>query len=139
MSDIYVELRSRIAVVAAKTRLGTARIQEAQDAVGLSNEAVARRIPVSERTWRRWKESGEIPTASLPAAAAALRLELRELAAADDYGASDGLSTTVLAEEVADIRAIVLALAEHAGVDIGRALGTRRSDVEPPRRSDEAP
>lgn len=76
MSDIYLELRSRIPVVAARTAVGTARIQAAQDAVGLSNEAVARLIPVSEKTWRRWKEAGEIPTAALPAVARALRLEL---------------------------------------------------------------
>lgn len=78
MSDIYLELRSRIAVVAEQTVLGTQRIQDAQSAVGLSNEAVARKIPVSEKTWRRWKKAGEIPTASLPAVARALRLELHE-------------------------------------------------------------
>jgi hypothetical protein len=78
MSDIYLELRSRIPVVAAKTHVGTARIQEAQDAVGLSNEAIARSIPISEKTWRRWKEAGQIPTAVLPAVARVLGLELRQ-------------------------------------------------------------
>jgi hypothetical protein len=78
MSDLYLQLRSRIPVVAAQTIVGSARLQEAQDAVGLSNEAIARQIPVSEKTWRRWKEAGTIPTASLPAVARALRLELIE-------------------------------------------------------------
>lgn len=74
---MYLELKSRIPMVAARTHLGTVRIQEAQDAAGLSNERIARLIPVSERTWRRWKESGEIPTYALPAAARALNLEIR--------------------------------------------------------------
>lgn len=65
-------------MVAAQTHVGTARLQEAQDAVGLSNEGIARLIPVSEKTWRRWKEAGSIPTAALPAVAKALRLELVE-------------------------------------------------------------
>lgn len=69
MSDLYLELRSRIPVVAAKTQIGSARIEEAQKRVGLSNESIARRVPVSEKTWRRWKQSGEIPTASLPSVA----------------------------------------------------------------------
>lgn len=88
MSDLYLELRSKIAVVAAKTHLGSARIEEAQKRVGLSNEAIARKIPVSEKTWRRWKIDGTIPTAVLPAVAAALRLELREIQPENENGAS---------------------------------------------------
>lgn len=80
MSDLYVELRTRIPVVAEQTSLGTQRIEDAQRRAGLSNEAVARLVPVSEKTWRRWKKLGRIPTASLPAVARALRLELLELA-----------------------------------------------------------
>lgn len=76
MSDIYLELKARIPVVAAKTHVGTARLQEAQDRTGLSNESIAREIPVSEKTWRRWKEAGTIPTAALPAVARVLRLDL---------------------------------------------------------------
>lgn len=79
MSDLYLELRARIPVVAEKTHLGTARIDDAQTASGLSNEAIARQIPVSEKTWRRWKKAGAIPTAALPAVAKALRLDLRAL------------------------------------------------------------
>lgn len=76
---MYLELRSRIPVVAEQTDLGTARIEDAQRRVGLSNEAVARKVPVSEKTWRRWKQAGKIPTASLPAVARALNLELHAL------------------------------------------------------------
>lgn len=76
MSDMYVQLRARIPIVAEQTHLGTQRLQDAQDAVGLSNEAIARKVHISEKTWRRWKTAGKIPTASLPAVAAVLRLEI---------------------------------------------------------------
>lgn len=76
MSDLYLELRSRIPVVALRTTIGQARLQEAQDSVGLSNERLARLIPISEKTWRRWKEAGEVPTYALPRVAEALGLEL---------------------------------------------------------------
>lgn len=78
MSDLYLDLHSRIPVVAAKTRIGTAHLQAAQDAVGLSNEGIAREIPVSEKTWRRWKDEGTVPTYALPKIAKVLRLELVE-------------------------------------------------------------
>lgn len=78
MSDLYLELKTRIPVVAARTAVGRDRLQAAQDAVGLSNERLARQIPVSEKTWRRWKEAGEVPTYALPQVARVLRLELVE-------------------------------------------------------------
>lgn len=136
MSDIYVELRSRIAVVAAKTRLGTARIQEAQDRAGLSNEAVARRIPVSEKTWRRWKKAGEVPSASLPAVADALGLELHELS--DAHGQPAPFSRPAVAE-IAEIRALLVALAERMGVDVEDVLRVHRDGAEAPPRAREAP
>jgi hypothetical protein len=103
MSDIYLELVSRIPVVAQRTTIGRARLGEAQERVGLSNEAIARRVPVSEKTWRRWKEKGEIPTASLPAVASALRLELRELEPPPEVPA-----TTPDAEELAAVMGTAL-------------------------------
>lgn len=108
MSDLYLELRSRILVVAEQTVLGTQRIADAQKATGLSNEAIARLIPVSEKTWRRWKKAGKIPTASLPAAARALRLELRALnpegRVQEESGPLEAKLETVLAlvEEIRD-------------------------------------
>lgn len=92
MSDMYLELRSRIPIVAEQTQLGTQRIRDAQARVGLSNEAIARIVHISEKTWRRWKNQGSIPTASLPAAARALRLELHEL------------ELDMSAEQMADLR-----------------------------------
>lgn len=73
---MYLELKHRIPVIAARTHIGREELQRAQDTVGLSNERIARLIPVSEKTWRRWKEAGEVPTAVLPQVAKVLRLEL---------------------------------------------------------------
>ncbi len=56
--------------------VGTDEMQRAQDRTGLSDERLARQIPVSERTWRRWKTRGAIPTAFLPRAAQILGLEI---------------------------------------------------------------
>jgi hypothetical protein len=78
MSDLYLELRARIPVVASRTEIGRERLEAAQSAVGLSNERLARLIPVSEKTWRRWREAGTVPTYALPRVAEALRLELVE-------------------------------------------------------------
>lgn len=90
MSDLYVELRSRIPVVASRTEIGTSRLEAAQSAVGLSNERLARLIPVSEKTWRRWKAAGQVPTYALPTVAKALRLELVEVPATMDLSGPDG-------------------------------------------------
>src|SRR5690242_7404459 len=98
MSDLYIELRSRIPVMAHQTVIGKQRLQDAQDAVGLSNESIARAVPVSEKTWRRWKQQGAIPTASLPAVARALRLDLREL----EPDADDRIEA--LEKEIADLQ-----------------------------------
>lgn len=130
MSDLYLELRSRIPVVAAKTHVGTARIEEAQARVGLSNEAIARRIPVSEKTWRRWKQAGEIPTAFLPTVAAVLRLELREIVPDDQFIPSVGAGV----EEARDLRILVDALLRSNGLDpeeILRDARLRSEEHEP--------
>jgi hypothetical protein len=103
MSDIYLQLLSRIPVVAEQTYLGEQRIQEAQTNAALSNEAIARIVHISEKTWRRWKKKGSIPRASLPAVAAALGLQLQEL---DKEGLSNGDVVTLrrLGAELAEVR-----------------------------------
>jgi len=78
MSSPYLDLMARIPVVASKTEIGPERLKEAQNRVGLSDEAVARLIHVSTKTWWRWRRSGTVPTVHLPAVAKALRLEFHD-------------------------------------------------------------
>lgn len=77
MSDLYVELRTRIPVVTQWVEIGTERLQQAQDATGLSDERLAREIPVSVKTWYRWKKRGAVPADSLDALARVLDIEVR--------------------------------------------------------------
>jgi hypothetical protein len=113
MSTTYLELCTRIPVVASWTQIGTARLNEAQDATGLSNESVARLIPVVEKTWRRWKTKGAIPTAVLPAVAKALNLELVSPKAAPlevPLHGSDASILQGLARVEAEMRRVAVAL-----------------------------
>lgn len=78
MSDLVVVLRERIRAVRRGVPLGTDRIRNAQEAIGLSNEKIARELYISEKTWRRWRDIGEIPREHLPAVAKVLRLEIED-------------------------------------------------------------
>lgn len=60
----------------ARTTVRRELLDGAQKELRLSNESVARQIPVSEKTWRRWKNAGEIPNYALPLVAEILQLEL---------------------------------------------------------------
>lgn len=51
-------------------------MEEAQSRLGLSDERVAREIPVSTRTWIRWKKRGQVPVQWLPNVAKVLELEI---------------------------------------------------------------
>ena len=44
------------------TRVPEGRLQELQDRAGLSNEDVASTAHMSEKTWRRYKKRGALPT-----------------------------------------------------------------------------
>lgn len=65
--------------MAERTQIGREVLDGAQKKTGLSNERIARLIPVSEKTWRRWKDAGEVPTAVLPRVAEILNFELRHV------------------------------------------------------------
>jgi hypothetical protein len=62
--------------VAEWVNLGTEAMNEAQRALGLSDERVARLIPVSTRTWLRWRQRGAVPVYMLDRVGAALKLEI---------------------------------------------------------------
>jgi DNA-binding transcriptional regulator YiaG len=76
LSDLYLDLKHRIPVVGEWVEIGREEMQRAQKRLGLSDERLARLIPVSEKTWRRWKARGAIPVQWLARAAEALDLEL---------------------------------------------------------------
>ena len=58
------------------TAVGSDEMERAQDRTGLSDERLARLIPVSAKTWVRWKRRGAIPTHLLPKVAPILGFEL---------------------------------------------------------------
>lgn len=75
VSDLYLDLRRRIPVVTEWTDVGSDEMERAQDQTGLSDERLARLIPVSAKTWVRWKRRGAIPTHLLPKVAPILGFE----------------------------------------------------------------
>ncbi len=129
MSDLYLELRTRIPVVTDWVAVGAERLAEAQKARGLSNERLAREIPVSTKTWERWKKRGELPADSIPAVAKALNLEIKrpggeplalELPSLD--GATAGLAGDALAELLVEAKAM-----GDAGREVAAALRELRA------------
>lgn len=76
MSDLYLDLKRRIPVVTDWTDVGTEEMDRAQQRTGLSDERLARLIPVAARTWVRWKRRGQIPTHLLPKVAPILGFEM---------------------------------------------------------------
>lgn len=49
---------------------------DAQKRLGLSDERAARLVPVSVRTWIRWRQRGQVPIHSLDRVAQILELEI---------------------------------------------------------------
>lgn len=78
MSDLYLDLKRRIPVVTDWTDIGEEEMERAQARTGLSDEKLSRLIPVSAKTWVRWKRRGQIPTHLLPKVAPLLGFELVE-------------------------------------------------------------
>lgn len=124
MSDIYVVLRSRLESVASWYNLGTDAMEEAQGRMGLSDERLAREIPVSTRTWIRWKKRGQVPVQWLPNVAKVLDLEIeraeRVRVSVDDPGTATDRDAEIAAlrEEVAEVRQVadrILAKLEAQG------------------------
>lgn len=58
------------------TTFGADTLSEAQKRLGLSDERVARQIPVATRTWIRWRQAHRVPTAHVPRVAEILALEV---------------------------------------------------------------
>lgn len=75
MSDIYLVLRNRLDSVAEWVTLGP-EMRTARERLGLSRAAIAREIPVVEKTYERWEKRGQVPRPFLPAVANLLHLEI---------------------------------------------------------------
>ena len=76
-----VDLRSRLSVVAAGdwVTIGSDVLRDAQTRLRLSNYKLASMIPVSERTWTRWREAGRVPVEHVDNVAEVLHLELERI------------------------------------------------------------
>jgi len=74
MTDMTLVLYERLEAVRHGVRIGTDRLREARKAAGLSGEAVARHLQISERTYRRWEKAGEVPREYVPTLAALLNM-----------------------------------------------------------------
>jgi hypothetical protein len=106
MSDLYLVLRERIEEVSSWHHLGKEVLREAQQALGLSDEKLAREIPVSTRTWIRWKDRGAVPAQSLDRVAAVLGLEIeRRRPPAIEVLEGDGEEESALEEQVRELAA----------------------------------
>jgi hypothetical protein len=129
VSDLYLDLRRRIPVVTEWTTVGSKEMEDAQARTGLSDERLARMIPISSKTWTRWKKRGQIPTHLLPKVAPILGFELvtiepLQIPVAGDQPVSEGtlVLTPALRESVAVLVELVQRLAETAERNEG-ALG----------------
>lgn len=80
MSDLYLHLRHRLEAVAEWVTIGIDTFGGAQKQLGLSDERAARLVPVSVRTWIRWRQRGQVPIHSLDRVAQILELDIERAA-----------------------------------------------------------
>jgi hypothetical protein len=76
VSDLYPILRHRLEPVSDWVDIGTKEMAAAQKASGLSDEKLARKIPISTRTWIRWKKRGQVPIFHIDLVADVLKMEI---------------------------------------------------------------
>lgn len=63
---------------APSIRVDPAAIRQRQAQLGLSNVDVARSLPVSEKTWYRWMQRGEVALLYVPALERTLEMRLQD-------------------------------------------------------------
>lgn len=76
MSELYIVLRNRLAVVKDWVPIGQKRMREARVRKGLSYEAMGRILHISSKTWDRWEKRGAVPVHDLDRVADVLGLEV---------------------------------------------------------------
>lgn len=82
--------------------IGTDVMREARRRLGLSYEAVARKLPVSSKTYERWEKRGEVPRSDLERLAEILELQIERpaldpLQVDGRWVANDELSAEIIA------------------------------------------
>jgi len=75
---MYLVLRSRLHAVPEWVYIDTAVLENARKRRGLSYETMARKLPVSSKTWERYEKAGRIPRPLVAKVADALGLEIEE-------------------------------------------------------------
>jgi predicted transcriptional regulator len=76
MSELYLILRRRLDLVKDWVPIETAVLREARLRQGLSYETVARKLPVSSKTYERYEKAGRVPRESFPRVVEVLGLEI---------------------------------------------------------------
>ena len=76
MSELYLVLRRRLEDVTDWVEIGTPTLHNARKALGLSYEAMGRKLNVAAKTWERWEKAGRVPRHELPRVAEMLELEI---------------------------------------------------------------
>ena len=100
MSDLYLILRHRLDHVTDWVMVDTDVLKEARRQLGLSHEAVARKFPVSSKTYGRWENAGRVPRTELPRLAEILGLKIEQPESAPTHLAwtpSDELGAEIIA------------------------------------------
>lgn len=115
MSDLYLVLRRRLDAVADWVELGVEAMSSAQKALGLSDERAARLVPVSGRTWTRWRAQGRVPAHSVDKVAAILGLEIER---------PTSIRIVLPEDESADLAAVMVSIKE-----LGERLDSDLSDL----------
>ncbi|MBA3565244.1 MAG: hypothetical protein H0W31_00125 [Actinobacteria bacterium] len=138
MSDLYLDLRRRIPLVAEWTDVGDEEMERAQARLGLSDERLARLIPISAKTWVRWKRRGQIPTHYLPKVAPILGFEIVPMEPVEIAVATQtSVVTPDLRESLAELVELSrrqAEIAERSEAALGRIeLAIRETDAAPRR------
>lgn len=120
MSELYLVLRRRLEEVTDWVALETATLKNARKSLGLSYEAMGRKLNVAAKTWERWEKAGRIPRWELARVAEILELEIErparqrvEVLEESPDAATRDEELHALREELAEVRGMVAQLLDQ--------------------------
>src|SRR5215210_3526266 len=114
MSELYLVLRNRLEAVTDWVQLGSEVMRAARKEQGLSHESMARKIPVSAKTYERWEKRGAVPVQWVEKAAGALQLEIERVPLPAKIRLQEGVSAPELADLTGRLEAALSSLADEA-------------------------